>query len=102
MIHKLTIYNATMACGHFLKGNKPPNRLENLRPIYLLKIPKKILEKIINRLRAYLEGNGVLKPKQYGFRESRGTTMAIAIAYEEIALALANKKQVNVILTYFS
>lgn len=39
-----------------------------------------------------------MNERQYGFRESRDTTTAIAIAYEEIALALTSKRKVNVVL----
>lgn len=102
MIQRLTaIFNASLTCGYFPKKFKQalitlipkagkPNRPENFRPISLLNIPGKILEKIINnRLKAHLENNLLLNTQQYGFRESRGTTTTIALAYE-VALVLAN------------
>ncbi|XP_042880256.1 uncharacterized protein LOC122258401 [Penaeus japonicus] len=107
----LSICNAALASGYFPsrfktalvtlipKAGKPPNRPENFRPISLLEIPGKILERLINnRLQSHLENNNLLNERQYGFRQSRGTTTAIAIAYEETALALANKKKVNIVL----
>lgn len=53
----------------------------------------KILEIFSNRIKAHLESNNLINPKQYGFRESHRTTNVIAIAYEEITFALANKNR---------
>ncbi|XP_063613809.1 uncharacterized protein LOC134787049 [Penaeus indicus] len=79
--------------------NKSVHYVTNYRPISLLEIPGKILERIItNRLNTHLEANNIHNPRQYGFRAHRGTESAIALAYEEVALGLANKKQTNIIL----
>ncbi|XP_042883085.1 uncharacterized protein LOC122260057 [Penaeus japonicus] len=77
------------------KAGKPPNRPDNFRSVFLLEITVKILEKVINyRLNSHLEEHQLLNPRQYGFRGSRGTNTAIAVAYEEIVLALGNKKYI--------
>ena len=112
MVSRLVhIFNASLACGYFPqvfkaailtlipKAGKPPNRPENFRPISLLEVPGKIFEKVINlRLRTHLETNSLLNERQFGFRQARGTATAIAVAYEQIALALANRQKANIIL----
>lgn len=40
----------------------------------------------------------LINPRQYGFRESWGTSTMIVIAYKEIKLALVNKKRTNIVL----
>ncbi len=65
----------------------------------LLDVPEKILEKIIQgRLNHFLAEKKVIKDRQYGFRSQKGTTTAIAIVYETISNALADKRQVYLIL----
>lgn len=97
IIHRLNdIFNASLASGYFPqrfksalltlipKAGKPPNRLENFRLISFLEILGKILERILStRLRSYLEENQLLNVRQYGFMQSRGTSTAIDIAYED-------------------
>lgn len=74
------------------KAGKPSNNPENFRPISLLEIPEKIFQRILSiRLRSYLEDNQLLHIRQYGFRQSRGTSIAIAIA-------LADNKKVSIVL----
>lgn len=46
----------------------------------------------------HLVSNDLLNPRQYGFRRFHGTTTAIAIADEEVALSLANKRRANIVL----
>ena len=97
-----TIYNAMINTGYFPKKfkeatitmipkpGKPHTDPRNYRPISLLEVPGKIFERIINsRLRTHLEENNLYNPSQYGFRASRSTTSAIAIASEKIALTKA-------------
>ena len=81
------------------KAGKIPTRPENYRPISLLEVPGKILEKIVTRrLRLSLEENNNLQPAQYGFRRGRGTTHAIAVASEAVALHLASNDSCNITL----
>lgn len=57
----------------------------NYRPISLLEVPCKLLERIINkRLREHLKIGGHYNKAQYGFRRRRGT-----IATETIAASQA-------------
>lgn len=56
------------------KPNKDPQNPLSYRPISLLNIFGKILEKIIVfRLRETLESNNLLPPEQFGFRSNRST-----------------------------
>ena len=50
------------------------------------------------RLRTHLETNSLLNERQFGFRQARGTATAIAVAYEQISLALDNRQKANIIL----
>ena len=55
-----------------------PKYASQLRPISLLSLPGKILERIIGtRLNKYLEQNNILSPKQHGFRKGKSTTTSI-------------------------
>lgn len=106
------ICNALLASGNFPanfktalitfipKACETSNRPVNFRPISLQEILGKFVEKIIRRFCNNYEKNNLLNLKQYGFRASRGTTTAIAVAYEEVALALANKNKANIILRH--
>ena len=70
----------------------------NYRPITLLEIHAKILEKLINeRLIRHLEENEVLPKHQYGFRKNRGTQVALTTLYETLAMAQRNAFRVNVV-----
>lgn len=60
------------------KVNKDLTLKENYRPICLLPVWGKIMDKIItNRLMKYLESNNILELGQYGFRRNLGTTNAL-------------------------
>ena len=112
MTRRLTnIFNMSLATGHYPKKFKHANIIlihkpgtpiyltTSKRPISLLEVPGKLLEKIINRrLRIYLEDNDVYNKRQYGFRQHKGTEHAIALAWEEIAQSQALRKKNNVIL----
>lgn len=57
------------------KENKDLHKRENYRPISLLPVWGKIMDKIItNRLVAFLENNNILLLDQCGFRENNSTT----------------------------
>lgn len=71
----------------------------NYRPISLLEVTGKKIEKIINkRLIEHLVTNNLLPKTQYGFRKGKSTDSAIALAHETIAHHIANKDQVCIVL----
>jgi hypothetical protein len=79
------IYNASLESGIFTdklkiakvvtENKKGDNKdVQNYRPIALLSVFSKLLEKLIyNRLMAFIEGNGVLTEAQHGFRTTKST-----------------------------
>ena len=74
------------------KPNKDPKNPNNYRPITLLEVPAKILERIINnRFIRYCEENNIFPNNQYGFRKRRGIDLAICALYETIAISQRNK-----------
>lgn len=101
------IYNGCLCTGYFPtsfkkaviklipKENKTPKNPLNYRPISLLEVHGKIFEKFIqSRLNTHLHENNIIHKRQHGFRPKKGTNTAIAVTYETIANALAEKKQV--------
>ncbi|CAG9131616.1 unnamed protein product [Plutella xylostella] len=61
----------------------------NYRPISLLTVTAKILEKVINhRLTKYLESNKQLAENQFGFRAKRSTEDAVTLLTDSIASSL--------------
>mgnify|MGYP003416941264 CR=1 FL=1 len=73
--------------------NDDKKNMNNYRPISVLPIFSKILEKIMyNRLLNYLETNNLLTDKQYGFRGNHSTYMAIIELIDKISEDLDNKK----------
>ncbi|XP_042855333.1 uncharacterized protein LOC122242172 [Penaeus japonicus] len=67
--------------------------------IICLEVPGKVFENIVNiRLRIHLEMDDLQNPRQHGFRPSRGISSAIAIVCKEIANAMSERNQVNVVL----
>ena len=111
MVRKLKeLFNLTLSIGYFpraykiailcliQKEGKNPTDPINYRPISLLEVTGKILERIINdRLVKYLEENGIMNNNQYGFRRGRGTQLALATLYETIALSQKEKHGCNVV-----
>jgi len=62
--------------------------LENYRPISLLSVISKALEKVVcSRLTKYLDENNILNPAQYGFRPGRDTTQPIVQLLNKLASA---------------
>lgn len=81
------------------KPNTDHSNPINYRPISLLEVTGKVLEKIINkRLREYLETNNILSNTQHGFRNNRGTDTALTTMHETIAHHTANRNQVYLVL----
>ena len=76
-------YPAEWKCSNvtpvFKSGNK--SMVSNYRPISLLSIPSKILERIVHRkLLHHLISNSILSPRQFGFRPGSSTQEAILTA----------------------
>ena len=68
---------------------------DNYRPISLLPVISKVLEKLVfNRVTNYLEKNNVIYAKQYGFRRGHSTTDAIFNLVGEILKAFENDQMV--------
>ncbi len=79
------------------KGGKKTS-VSNYRPISLLNSFSKVYEKIMhNRLLNFLEHNGSLYERQYGFRPGRSCEHALLSA-QNILLESLSKKQVSLLL----
>lgn len=105
------ILNSTLSAGYFPdlfkeaemrmipKPGKVPTLPDSYRPISLLEVPGKVFERVItHRLRDHLEGEGGYSEGQYGFRRSRGTIHAIAMATETLAVHHASRHRCNLVL----
>lgn len=67
------------------------NSPNNFRPISLLPVFSKILERVVNkRLVRYLESNNILSPNQFGFRSKRSTEDAVKLLTHNIVHNLDN------------
>ena len=74
------------------KGGATDN-LDNYRPITLLSIFDKIIEKLMHiRLYSFLQENNILYEKQYGFRKNNSTTYALIDISEKIKESIDQKK----------
>ena len=74
------IFPSKWAIGSVTPIPKDGNLLDpgNWRPITILPIPSKIMERAIHfQLLNYFEGNNYLHPRQHGFRKSYSTSTAI-------------------------
>ena len=80
---------------------KPGKALQdpfNYRPISLLELPGKIIEKLIcRRLVYHLRSTDNINNNQYGFTAGRGTQIALAKLYEIIAMSQAQGQDCNVV-----
>ena len=85
----------------FKSGN--PFSFGNYRPISLLPILSKILEKVVYfQLLDFLTSQNFLFPYQFGFRQKHSTYMPIALLYDKITLALSKNKVCAAIYLDFS
>ena len=66
--------------------------LSNYRPISILPVLSKILEKLfLNRLMDFLQRNNIITDHQYGFQKNKSTALASINYYETITETLKNK-----------
>ena len=104
------IVNLSISMGYFsivLKNGiiilipKPGKDLKNpinYRPITLLEIQGKIIERIINkRLHRFCERNKIFHKEQYGFRAGKGTDLAITKVNELIGINQKYRDHMNII-----
>ncbi|CAG4975200.1 unnamed protein product [Colias eurytheme] len=69
------------------------NQPENYRPIALLNILGKVLEKIVNyRLTSYLDKYQLISDNQFGFRKNKSTEHAISLLTNLISSHIENKE----------
>ena len=65
------------------------NQLSNYRPITVLPILSKIMEKCIyNQLTVYLEKNNLLSSRQFGFRKDKSTELAATLFFDDVHRAM--------------
>ena len=112
MIHYLLyIYNHSISAGYFPdslkhaimiflpKPNTSQHQVQNYRPISLLDIQGKLLDKILNnRLYEHLTYNNIHNTRQHGFRKHRGTHTALATFHETLAIHLSQRHTIDVVL----
>ena len=73
----------------YKKGN--PSLLNNYRPISLLPVISKVIEKILsNQLRSYFESNKLFYENQYGFRSDHSTEYATLELIDRIISKMDN------------
>lgn len=107
----LYIYNQCLSAGYFPsrlklatlvfipKGTSSQSSVKNFRPISLLEVQAKILDRILKeRLYNSLELKNKINPRQHGFREFRGTATALAVFHETIAQKSARRMKIDVAL----
>ena len=109
MIKYLThIFNQTLSAGYFPDDYKHATMvlipkgdgttIKDRRPISLLNLDGKILDRIINdRLTAHLRHNELNNDRQHGFTHKRGTQTAIMTFHETISKELGQKHKVDVV-----
>ena len=107
----INIFNACLSLGYFPtslkhaimifipKGLSSQHQVQNYRPISLLDIHGKILDKILNyRLTHLLEHSNTNNPRQHGFRKHRGTHTALATFYETLSNNYQHDKTQDIVL----
>ena len=100
------IFNLSITQGKFVERfktakvvpvykSKEKHEMCNFRPISLLPVASKILEKIIHvRLYSFLSQNGFFLKNQFGFRANHSTDLAASLLINKICNALNEKKKV--------
>ena len=78
-----------------LKKVKNCNNVNDLRPISILPLPSKLLEKIVHKqCISFLNKNQLLNAEQYGFQKSKSTISAVA-DFLDIIYSNIEKKQAS-------
>ena len=108
------IFNLSLKTGSIPKSLKAaritplfktgdPKTISNYRPISILPVLGKILEKIVNKqLLNYCESNAIINNFQYGFRKHKSTTKAVNQLINNCFSALDKKMSVLGIFLDFS
>ena len=102
------IYNQTLSAGYFPDDYKQATMvlipkgtgatIKDRRPISLLNLDGKILDRILNdRLTAHLKNNDLNNDRQHGFTHKRGTQTAIMTFHETISKNLGLKHKVDIV-----
>ena len=77
------------------KGGKQSN-ITNFRPVYLLPLPGKLLEKIMHsRMMDFLDHNNLLDKRQGGFRPGHSTIDTISYFTNDLFSAINNNNQIT-------
>ena len=76
---------------------------KNYRPVALLCIMSKVLEKVIHiQLSFHFESSAILLQNQHGFRKHRSTTTALATMYDRWCKAADNGKMTGILMVDLS
>ena len=107
IVHCLVhVFNLSLSQGKFIycfkrskvvpiHKSKDKFDMSNYRPISLLPVASKILEKIIHlRLYSFLSQNGFFYEKQFGFRANHSTDLAASYLVSQVCDALDNNLKV--------
>lgn len=75
------------------KSNDKAN-LNNYRPISLLSIISKVLEKCVKeQLQSFLENNSILSQRQFGFRKGKNSSEALFLLNKDVTELINNNKK---------
>lgn len=86
-----TLWKQAIVVPIFKNGDR--ENISNYRPISLLPIISKILERVVaNQLMLFLETNNILAQSQHGFRPKLSTATALSVLTDEIYKNIDNKK----------
>lgn len=110
----LHVYNLCLASGTFpavfkksvvvpIYKSGDPSLFNNYRPISLLNILSKILEKIVfAQLTEHLTANNILNNIQFGFRKFHSSFMPVSLLHDQVTSSLSNKETSAAIYLDFS
>ena len=85
----------------YKKGNR--STPANYRPVSLTCVTTKLMEHIIFRsIMAHLDSHNLLQHYQHGFRQQHSPETQLIITIEEIARALDNQHQIDMLILDFS
>ena len=85
----------------FKKGNK--NTPANYRPVSLTCVTTKLMEHIVfHSIMDHIDSYNLLKHYQHGFRQKHSTESQLIVTMEEIARALDDRSQIDMLILDFS